>query len=208
MRKAYQWLWRWLEKEAIGWRYWLFLLLAFVVLVAYNALATGFIFGWKFYNSISFVDVFDKKSKEVTSFLLSCEPLFLFAIIAYQLFVEEIKFRFLPLFFATEIAKKIKFRFLIPLTAVASSVLFGWMHGSNLKGGWVFIFIQGATGLILSVVYLKCGGMTNKHLKALSSSYLIHFIFDAMIIGAFLVIVHLLKHMNVDLDFIKKQLEM
>lgn len=61
---------------------------------------------------------------------------------------EELAFRHGPL----QIAKKAGEEYVLPLVVI-SSAWFGWMHGN----GSVSILIQGVTGFIIAMVYIKNG---------------------------------------------------
>lgn len=69
----------------------------------------------------------------------------------------------------------------LPITltaAVTSSVLFGYLHG-----GISHIAIQGISGFIYSIIFLKCGGMKGKRLKPLLASTSAHFLGNVLIMG-------------------------
>jgi len=87
--------------------------------------------------------------------------------------IEEIFFRFIPLYFARLLTKKTS---IILFVAIISSIIFGDLHGN----AW-HIFLQGISGFILCVVYLKCGGMQGKIIKPLSCSTLSHFGFNSFL---------------------------
>ncbi|MBP9669700.1 MAG: CPBP family intramembrane metalloprotease [Candidatus Pacebacteria bacterium] len=63
----------------------------------------------------------------------------------------------------------------IPLWCIVltSSALFAYVHH-----GWMSIFLQGIGGVALSVVYLKCGGLEGRWLKATWYSTVSHTFFN------------------------------
>jgi membrane protease YdiL (CAAX protease family) len=93
--------------------------------------------------------------------------------------VEEIIFRLLPLYLAWRLvlvwrlgAKSVP---LLLVVAFVSSVLFGYVHGGLLR-----LPVQGASGIFLSLVYLKCGGVRGKVLVPLAASSITHFLMNMM----------------------------
>lgn len=62
------------------------------------------------------------------------------------------------------------------LVAVPVSLYFGYGHGNIFN-----LFIQGFTGFILSMVYIKCGGVSLGFLKGFAFSSVLHFTFNAII---------------------------
>jgi len=81
-------------------------------------------------------------------------------------FIEELLFRFVPLGLAVKFFGRSP---LVILTAILFSVLFGLCHG-----GFRHIFLQGVTGFVLSIVFLKCGGFQKKLLRATFVCAIIH----------------------------------
>ncbi len=83
---------------------------------------------------------------------------------------EEAGYRFMPLVLAVEkwgSSRKIW------LVVLIISVLFGLRHGSYL-----LILQQGVFGMILSLVFLKCGGFGKKYLRAYVASITAHALVD------------------------------
>lgn len=89
-------------------------------------------------------------------------------------FVEEIFFRFAPLFVAVEMELSAKKLFVVVLVI---SAVFGICHGSAQH-----ILFQGIGGVIFSVVFLKCGAMQGRYFKALIASAVSHFLFNVAVI--------------------------
>ncbi len=85
---------------------------------------------------------------------------------------EELYWRFLPLtapiFFGL--------RFFISPAVFISSAHFGYMHGGLLN-----IPLQGVGGLILCLVFLKCGGMRMRFFRAIGMVILTHLLIDAVL---------------------------
>src|SRR3989344_4839153 len=75
--------------------------------------------------------------------------------------LEEFLFRLIPLRIAVAIYLFSKNKKVIFVIIVAASFIFGFVHF-----GWLSVFIQGIYGLILSWVFLKCGGLNRNYLKA------------------------------------------
>ncbi len=99
---------------------------------------------------------------------------------AINAFSEEIKFRLFPLAIVVEIGWSIK-RILI--VAAASSLIFGYIHG-----GWPCIFLQGIGGFLYCLLFLKCGGYQKKFGQALAVTIMTHFLFNAILITAALLL--------------------
>lgn len=94
---------------------------------------------------------------------------------------EEFFFRLIPFLFYMELAYKLcpsvtperLFRGLIVISIVTSMV-FGVMHGAYYK-----IAIQGVGGLILCVVFLKCGAIRKDFFVGLLSATAAHTLYNA-----------------------------
>lgn len=69
----------------------------------------------------------------------------------------------------------------IIIVSVALSFLFGHAHG-----GWIGVPAQGVMGLVFCVVFLKCGGLQKKYLKAFTSATLVHFTYNFIVFSLFL----------------------
>ncbi len=88
-------------------------------------------------------------------------------------FFEELIFR-LPLAIFVRMGWSLEKVFVV---AVPLSVFFGFLHG-----GISHIFLQGVSGFIFSIVFLKCGGWQRNYTKALLASTATHFMFNAVLI--------------------------
>lgn len=93
----------------------------------------------------------------------------LFVIIAFTVILEEILFRLVPLRIG---AAFLGTKGLIAI-AFVSSVVFGWAHVyENLAiGPWLQL---AGVGFILSMVYLKCGGLEKKIVKPALCALAVH----------------------------------
>lgn len=111
-------------------------------------------------------------------------------ILALLAALEEIVFRFFPVFFCLAVIHCIghlfsyrsswgkvliwpKVLFLIP-----ASIVFGYLHGNEYN-----ILMQGVAGGIFSMVFLRCGGVSNKLIRATFWSSLTHMAFNSILIG-------------------------
>jgi hypothetical protein len=100
--------------------------------------------------------------------------------------IEEFYFRLLPLITAANFSaisiyllnrffmtKMDMYRTAIKtalIIAIPASMYFGYLHG-----GYVHILMQGIGGYILSIVYIKCGGLSARCLAGWASSSALHF---------------------------------
>lgn len=100
---------------------------------------------------------------------------FLLFTLLLVVFLEELVFRFLPLFIAVSLFGSSR-RWAVLVVAALASVVFGWAHG-----GPQYILVQGVGGLFLSAVFLKCGGFQKKWRKALLCSTFYHYAFDLIL---------------------------
>ncbi len=89
--------------------------------------------------------------------------------------IEELIFR-VPLAIPVVLGRE---HFLPPLIA-ALSVLFGLAHG----GGLPHVFIQGGAGLILSLVFLRCGGLHRHVVRGWACATASHGLFDSALWAA------------------------
>jgi len=88
-------------------------------------------------------------------------------------FIEEFIFRFLPaVFFLDRRSSYFDIVFYIVVTSWA----FGMVHGGKMH-----LIFQGAGGLLFSIVYLKYGGIREKHFYGLFASTATHTFFNATI---------------------------
>lgn len=61
--------------------------------------------------------------------------------------------------------------------AVPLSAVFGYLHG-----GIMHVFLQGVSGFMFSLVFLKCGGWQRNYAKAVLASTATHFLFNVTVI--------------------------
>jgi membrane protease YdiL (CAAX protease family) len=94
----------------------------------------------------------------------------IFYVLAAISFAEELIFRFCPLSISVSAGMKKSWTIYV---ALASSALFGWLHG-----GVVHIFMQGVAGFLYSLAYLKCGGWRGLVLKPLMVTTTAHLTWD------------------------------
>ena len=175
----------WLDDEPKGWRYWKFLLICVIWMLAYGFAVGEMMVDYYYQNkslpgllvhSIPFLsqDIFSERHEMILN-LYTYPWWLMFLIMVRQVFSEEIRFRWAALFPATKILGNSIITILI---AVLASFFFGWRHGHLLKEGLIFVPIQGVIGLALSLIYLKCGGLHKHNWKALWSSFLAHLTFN------------------------------
>jgi membrane protease YdiL (CAAX protease family) len=108
---------------------------------------------------------------------LNEEPIiFVYVLVPIIVLTEEFFFR-LPLMFLTDAQPKT-----ILIGAIFLSTIFGFTHG-----GWQQLPVQGFLGLILCLVFLKCGGIKEKPGKAFLSSSFVHFTFNWLLLTIALV---------------------
>lgn len=155
----------WLEDEAEGGKIFLYIGL-YVPLALVVSLLAGSYF-------ISVHAPLANQTATVTE-LKSLGPVIVWPVLFIAAAAEELIFRLFPLVAAFLIFG----RRLIPVLAIAlgASLIFGVLHGNYLN-----IFIQGASGFLLSLLFLKCGGYNGNILKAVASSSLGHFLLNGLI---------------------------
>jgi len=88
-------------------------------------------------------------------------PLFLFV----AALVEELLFRFPLVFYIENWGNSWQ----LFTAIILFSIIFGAVHGSVKN-----IFLQGVFGFIYSLIFLKCGGLQGRYVKALCMSTLAH----------------------------------
>jgi len=91
---------------------------------------------------------------------------FLFLIIPLMAVLEEVAFRFIPIYILVKYFEK----YTIPVMVIVSC-LFGYLHG-----GWEHVLIQGFGGIGLSLMYIK--GLSVNHPFALTITSITHTIFN------------------------------
>lgn len=87
--------------------------------------------------------------------------------------LEELFFRFLPLLWIRVNRRPLC---AIIMIVIASSVVFGYLHGNSYN-----ILFQGVLGILLCVIYLKAGGYEGKHVQALFMSSVVHFTYNVIV---------------------------
>jgi membrane protease YdiL (CAAX protease family) len=107
--------------------------------------------------------------------LKSVGPMLIFPSLLGAAVAEELIFRLAPLavvlyFFGRRPG-------LLLLTSLVVSAVFGIVHGN-----YVNIFIQGMSGFLLSLLFLKCGGFNGNVFKGCATSSLGHFLFNSLIV--------------------------
>lgn len=149
-------LFAWLRVEPTKCTLWLF----FVKTVAL-IFFVEFLFG-------TLLDILGAPLRDETTLLPSIKEspfIWLFVVIPILAFLEELCFRLpLALFTAARVHPVT-----ILAVAIGLSAIFGYAHG-----GWWQIPLQGTSGFIFCVVFLKCGGLQKKYVKALFSSSSVH----------------------------------
>jgi hypothetical protein len=94
---------------------------------------------------------------------------------------EEACYRFFPLVLAIE---KWGNSNKVLVVAVVASIFFGLDHAHHPL--FFKMFVQGAFGLILSIVFLKCGGFNKNYFKAFATTTVMHAIMSySLIHGVF-----------------------
>lgn len=151
----------WLKKEVEGGQLLWFLAFCLIILLNYTMLA-----------AIVATTIFKIK---VSS---SANP----SIIRHVFFASFALTAFEELFFRAPLALAAKiwtanFQRVIWL-AIAYSAIFALAH----TGGMTTFFFQGVGGLILSVIFLKCGGSQSKFIKPFTCSTLVHAFFNISIV--------------------------
>ena len=91
----------------------------------------------------------------------------------YLAVMEELVFRFVLLGGAVQIWGA---TWPVLLVMVASSIVFGLMHG-----GPVNVLLQGVSGIVFCIVFLKCGGFDQNFLMALMIVAITHCIFNSIV---------------------------
>ncbi len=140
-----------------------------VFLVVVAAVALGWF--WTF-GALVLIHLFDAGALIVQGNMLT-PNIYSPAILLGSAFFEELLFR-LPLAIFVRMGWSLEKVFVV---AVVLSLLFGFLHG-----GISHIFLQGVSGFIFSVVFLKCGGWQRNYAKALIASTVTHFMFNAVLI--------------------------
>lgn len=157
---------RWLRVEPAGWALWKFfactlislLIFAWIIEVIYQALGFGT-------GRMDFAPLIQER------------VIFLFVLLPLLAAIEELIFR-LPLVIFIKCNAPLG---TIALAAILLSFEFGLAHG-----GWIGVPVQGIAGIVLCTVFLKCGGLQKKYLKAFFSGTFVHFAYNFITISLFL----------------------
>lgn len=154
--------WDWLDKEPTNWRQALRIIIVF----------TCANFAWAAWMmSILIASGIRPTTTGGPAFL--SQPLgYILPVLFVAAAFEEMIFR-LPLIF---FARATDSRNVLVLAVAVFSALFGLAHG-----GLINLPIQGVAGVLLSVVFLKCGGLHNRPAKGLLASTTTHFLFNAVV---------------------------
>ncbi|OGZ06680.1 MAG: hypothetical protein A3D65_02040 [Candidatus Lloydbacteria bacterium RIFCSPHIGHO2_02_FULL_50_13] len=148
----------WLRVEPTGFKLWWFFAKILVLMFAVE-----FLFG-------ALLNIFGVPLRDETTLLIYLEEspiVFLFLVLPSLALLEEVFFRLpLAIFIAARGHPMVIF-----VVAIMLSAIFGYAHG-----GWWQIPLQGVSGFMLCIIFLKCGGLQNKYGKALLSSSCIHLI--------------------------------
>ena len=97
----------------------------------------------------------------------------LFLALPIVVLIEEVLFRG-PLICVAKIRCSLKNTL---IAAAILSMIFGLVHGL-----WICIFIQGVAGFGLSLLFLKCGGLQGRYIKAITATTTAHVAFDAILL--------------------------
>lgn len=153
---------RWLEREARGkWVFfYIFIFLAAKFVYAFAAFLLLQYFG---------VDIPPPSRGKVD--IVWYTPFSLFISVLF----EELAFRLFPLVIAIQSEWP---TWGILLVAAVMSAIFGLLHG-----GIPYVFVQGVFGFAYSILFLKCGGLEKKYIKALSVTVAIHFLWNAILVS-------------------------
>ncbi len=149
---------RWLEKEACGKN------LCFYVIIC---LIIDFMYCFSILELFNLLKINPPTSKEKIPINLIF-PLILFG----SAFFEELIFR-APLIGVIKMGWP---KYKIIISATIFSAAFGMCHGSIYN-----IFIQGVSGFMYCVLFLKCGGIQKKYNKALITTTTAHFSFNGIL---------------------------
>ena len=150
---------KWFQTEVHGWKWCTFLLLS--VSVAFTLATLD-------------ASLFALADIEPSSVYTVDQSVYPAAVALYHIptsaLLEELEFR-VPLFVVGLLSIR-----LVPLAFLASVIVFGCVHGDITN-----ILLQGVVGLVLGVVFLKCGGLQKKPFKALASSTVVHALYNGLI---------------------------
>ncbi|HXV26765.1 MAG TPA: CPBP family glutamic-type intramembrane protease [Candidatus Paceibacterota bacterium] len=125
------------------------------------------------------VPIGNEGGEAINEFLSRTPFLVVMAVMVLVVLVEEAVFR-LPLLIPLHFAGPGK---VTAASVIVLSVVFGELHGS-----WHFM-VQGLSGIVLSLVFLKCGGVRGRwgYLKGYACAAVVHYSFNAAAIISFFV---------------------
>lgn len=157
-------LMNWLKEEVKGWD-----ILKFIFFSVFMIFTLGFV-AERIINALDYKIPYPLEGTNVP--ILSLQ---LLSLILIKGLLEETIWRFAPLSLGTIILGQSR---LILIIAIISSIGFGIIHGNFLN-----IFQQGIGGLILSIMFLKCGGFQGKYVKAFLTTSTAHILFNIIFFG-------------------------
>lgn len=155
----------WFEKEVVGWRE----VLRFSVVAMIVAGLWSFLAATVLVPAPQLEDYSQMRNHEILLKFFREYPLTFCGVLLVLAVVEEVVFR-LPLVLAKRI-------FCSTTSVLACAIVFSAVFGYVHAGGWS-IPVQGVTGLVLSTIFLKCGGLHGRAIKALSVVTFSHFLFN------------------------------
>ncbi len=163
-------LWNWLGKEPFG---------KDVIFVILFLVMIGLAYVYGACNILAFLKI----ELPVSSLIPISLDIFFFSRLCAWAFLEEIIFRLGPLSILVVITQKFLWKPLPIVLGVVMvfSIIFGWAHGNCFN-----VFVQGVGGLILSFVYLKCGGLRGDWAKGTFSSTVVHFLYNSLLTISYL----------------------
>jgi len=160
----------WVEKESRGYGIVMIIMSAVILNFISNVVVLYIVEIISFNISDMPIEASVSETKDSIKMISLYLPCFLYASAA----LEEILFRLIPLTFAVEVWGTSKKVFLV---AIVSSIIFGVLHG-----GYDHIFLQGISGFVYCIVFLKCGGLNENYIKGFLSSSTAHFLFNMTIV--------------------------
>ncbi|HSE35488.1 MAG TPA: CPBP family intramembrane glutamic endopeptidase [Candidatus Paceibacterota bacterium] len=160
-------LYAWLHVEPEGFSLWKFFLDCLFWLFIYTSIVGIFL-------THSSTEL--PSSKALEGFVQD-HPVRLFVALPFLAAAEELLFR-LPLIVFIKRNSSVG---VLAAATITLSIIFGLGHG-----GWIGVPMQGVMGLIFCCVFLKCGGLHKKYGKAFLSSTVVHFSYNFISFGLFL----------------------
>lgn len=164
-------LFGWLRHEPAGRAYWVTIVLT---TIAMTILANG---TQLLYDAVG-ISLENEHTKSLGEQVRKIPFVFMLLIVPAAAFFEEVVFR-LPL--AIFLRKSVELQITLCIT-VLFSVVFGLSHG-----GWWNVPAQGLHGFIMSLIFLKCGGIQRKYGKAILASWSVHLFYNWFAFGMYLI---------------------